>query len=210
MKNLLLYRENIFSQNGEDGVLKEILTRLEIKNGSFCEFGAWDGIHLSNTYNLVKENWSGVYIEGDSNKFKSLLETKEKHPNQLTCINKYVSTEGQDSLDSILKTTSLDSDFDVLSIDIDSYDYQVWRSLKHYNPKIVIIEINSGLGGEVLQIHTVDENDNVVLQGSSYASTLNLGKQKGYTCIYHYGNMIFLRNDLFSPDKFEYGNFNWF
>lgn len=36
-------------------------------------------------------------------------------------------------------------DFDILSIDIDSCNYQVWASIKEYSPKIVIIEVNSYL-----------------------------------------------------------------
>ena len=50
------YRKNFFSQNGEDGVISEILKRLNLKSKEkwCCEFGAWDGIHGSNTFNLVK------------------------------------------------------------------------------------------------------------------------------------------------------------
>lgn len=40
---LLSYRKNIHSQNGEDGILAEILWRLKISRGWFCEVGAWDG-----------------------------------------------------------------------------------------------------------------------------------------------------------------------
>ena len=50
------YRKNFFSQNGEDGVIQEILKRLKLnsKEKWCCEFGAWDGIHGSNTFNLIK------------------------------------------------------------------------------------------------------------------------------------------------------------
>ena len=50
------YKKNYYSQNGEDGIIKEILKRTRIhnkKNKWCCEFGAWDGKHGSNTYNLV-------------------------------------------------------------------------------------------------------------------------------------------------------------
>ena len=48
------HTSNVFSQNGEDGIIEEILNRLEIQTGWVCEFGAWDGIYLSNTFNLIK------------------------------------------------------------------------------------------------------------------------------------------------------------
>ena len=54
----LKYKKNFYSQNGEDGIILEVLKRLKIKNKELwcCEFGAWDGIHGSNTFNLVKNN----------------------------------------------------------------------------------------------------------------------------------------------------------
>lgn len=64
------YSFNIHSQNGEDGILKELLHRLNIHNGWVCEFGAWDGVHLSNTFNLVKQGFNAVYIESNSNRYK--------------------------------------------------------------------------------------------------------------------------------------------
>jgi len=43
-------RENLYSQHGEDGILRELLAALELSLGYFVEFGAWDGKHWSNTY----------------------------------------------------------------------------------------------------------------------------------------------------------------
>lgn len=207
MKDLLDFKKNVHSQNGEDGVIEEVLNRLNIKVGTFCEFGAWDGKHLSNTYKLVQEGWSGVYIEGDKEKFNSLLETAKLHHPNIVPINKFVETNGENTLDNILAETFLPKDFDLLSIDIDSFDYQVWDSFKNYSPKIVIIEINSGVRPPQEQIHTVISG-RVVHQGSSYVSTLKLGEQKGYFHVCHTGNMIFVRNDLVK-DQFSPGRFSW-
>jgi hypothetical protein len=48
MSPLLMFRENIHSQNGEDGIVAELLKRLKLNRsgGWVCEFGAWDGKHL--------------------------------------------------------------------------------------------------------------------------------------------------------------------
>ena len=44
------FKKNVFSQNGEDGIIEELIKRLEIKNLEVCEFGAWDGKLYSNTF----------------------------------------------------------------------------------------------------------------------------------------------------------------
>jgi hypothetical protein len=57
--SLSKYRKNYFSQNGEDGVLEEILSRLDIKSGWCVEFGAWDGKTFSNTFQrLSRPSWN--------------------------------------------------------------------------------------------------------------------------------------------------------
>ena len=58
--------------------------------------------------------------------------------------------DSSNSLDDLLKQTDIPNDFDILSIDIDTYDYQVWKSLKVYKSKIVIIEINSSVKVNIL------------------------------------------------------------
>ena len=76
MKNLSDYSDNTYSQYGEDGIIEEILNRIENKYSldNWCvEFGAWDGIYLSNTCRLIRErNFNAVLIEGDKNKVKEL------------------------------------------------------------------------------------------------------------------------------------------
>ena len=58
------YKQKFHSQWGEEGVILEILKRLEInpQNKWMCEFGAWDGKHLSNTFNLIKINNLKLYL----------------------------------------------------------------------------------------------------------------------------------------------------
>ena len=69
-------KKNIYSQNGEDGIIEYLLDKIEDKDYWCCEFGAWDGQHLSNTFNLVSNrNYNAVYIEGDESKYQDLLNT---------------------------------------------------------------------------------------------------------------------------------------
>lgn len=184
------YKKNIFSQNGEDGIILEILKRLRLSpnNKWCCEFGAWDGIHGSNTYNLVKNlNYKAVYIEGDKKKFQDLLNTARKLKSIIP-FNKFVSHKSSSpyTLDKILKKTKISKDFDILSIDIDSFDLAVWKSLKKYRPKIVIIEINSGLLPGIKQIHG---NSKI---GNSFTSTVEFAEKNKYQLVCHTGNCIFI------------------
>ena len=41
--NLTTFAKNIYSQNGEDGIIEELLKRLNIQKGWACEFGmGWE------------------------------------------------------------------------------------------------------------------------------------------------------------------------
>jgi len=207
-KNLIDYAFNRYSQNGEDGILEELCARLGITRGWCVEFGAWDGKHLSNTYNLLlKHGWQGVDIEGNSERYKDLLVTKAELGGRLHTICALVDVEGAKSLDKLLSTTPLPRDFDLLSIDIDSVDAQIWESLRDYRPKIVVIEGNSVLPPGILQLHSPPKHI-----GASFSSLVELGHKKKYHLVCHTGNCIFVAGELLekvdldaelikSPDK---------
>jgi hypothetical protein len=187
------FLRNDFSQNGEDGVLEELFRRLGICQGVLVEFGAWDGIHCSNTFRLISRNnkFKAFYIEGDAEHFQLLLKTKAKYPDKIVAISAFVQPQGSDSLDNILKHSAVPTDIDLLSIDVDSTDYQIWEGLVDYSPKIVVVEINSNIDPRIPYVHGQGTEP-----GSSFSSMLQLGTRKGYVCVCHTGNMIFVRKDL--------------
>jgi hypothetical protein len=134
-KQLTNFKKNIYSQSGEDGILKEIINRLGNKSDKVCcEFGASDGIHLSNTYNLIKnEDFKGILIE--SLKFDYVKMCKNIPDKKIIKLNLLVSDEGEHSLENILEKHKIKYDFDLLSIDIDGNDYYIFKSLVKYKPK---------------------------------------------------------------------------
>jgi hypothetical protein len=191
-RNLLAYRDDKYSQSGEDGIIEEICCRLGIKEGWFVEFGAWDGKHLSNTYYLLaNRGWQGVLIECDPEKYKALLHTKEAYPERLYTLCAMVGFEGESRLDSLLAKTPVPQTFELLSIDIDSYDWQVWNALERYSPRIVIIESNSAIPPGISQIHNPP-----ACYGASFTALVDLGRSKGYQLVCHTGNCFFVRDDL--------------
>ena len=86
------------SQFGEDDALKEILRQLDINSGLIsnyrwvCEFGAGNGKRISNTFQLVKNGFSAVYIEGNKERFFDLNKLAIEYPN-IHPINKFISSE---------------------------------------------------------------------------------------------------------------------
>ncbi|HVM47506.1 MAG TPA: hypothetical protein VMU04_05730 [Candidatus Acidoferrum sp.] len=186
------YRYNRHSQFGEDGIIEEICRRLGINEGWFAEFGAWDGKHFSNTYNLLaNKGWRGVMIECDPEKYKALLKTKASFPDRLHTLCAMVGFQGDSRLDCLLAKTPVPRNLDLLSIDIDSYDWQVWSALVEYEPRIVVIESNSLIPPGIHQVHNPP-----VSVGASFTALVELGKSKGYQIVCHTANCFFIRNEL--------------
>ena len=110
------FKKNIYSQHGEDGIIEEILSSLDDKlDKTCCEFGAWNGIYLSNCYNLIKnKNYSALLIEADKKKYKELC--KNIPDNKIIKLNKFVDFEGSNSLDNFLEENNFNINFDFLSM----------------------------------------------------------------------------------------------
>jgi hypothetical protein len=192
---LIKFRKNIYSQFGEDGILEQ--TFKKIKGNKWClEFGAWDGKHFSNTHNLIKnKGWKGVLIEPNSARFKDLCSTYQDNK-KVTCLKRFVSFQGRDSLDNILKETKIPLELDLLSIDIDGNDYHVWKFLKKYSPRIVVIEFNPTIPHDVEFVQTKDFGVN---QGTSLLYLMKLGKEKGYELIAATDTNAFFVRKIFYP-----------
>lgn len=195
-----MYKKNVFSQNGEDGIIEKLINifKIDASNELICEFGAADGIFYSNTFNLIKNyNTKALYIEGD-NTYYNKLEELSKEYTSIIPHKEYVNN----NLEEIFKMYDIDKDFLLLSIDIDGNDYNVWKSLINYHPRIVIIEVASGIIPPIKSIY--DKNKGTC---TSFMSMYELGISKGYELLCHTGNMIFIRNDLFKKYKFtKYNN----
>ena len=73
--NFKIYKKNIFSQFGEDGIIEEIFKRLsDVSDKRCCEFGAWNGKFLSNTCNLItNHNYEAILIEADKKNLMNLM-----------------------------------------------------------------------------------------------------------------------------------------
>lgn len=194
--NYYKYAKNVHSQNGEDGIIEKIFEKLNINDGYVCEFGAWDGIHLSNTYNIYKNNsdFIPILIESESDFFKKMEKTLSDIERKIT-LNKFVSPDinSENCLDNILESLGikdLKNKFRLLSIDIDSCDYEIWDSLKKYRPTVVVIEVNSSYPPP-------EEVYPCTPSGASAGIVNKLAKRKEYELVCHTGNLIFVVKEEF-------------
>jgi len=189
------FKSDVTSQWGEDGIIRRIFDVLPESSGWCVEFGAWDGKHFSNTYNLIaNENWSGVLIEANEEKFGELV---RNYAGNLAahCVNRFVDIEGENCLDNILSEIDIPKDFDLLSIDVDSCDYHVWESVKHFQPKLVIVEFNPSIPNDIFFVQDPNFEFN---HGNSLCALIELGKQKGYELIATTNtNGFFIRSTYF-------------
>ena len=169
------YANNItYSQNGEEGILIECLKRMKITTGHAVEIGANNGKWCSNTALLIEGGWSCKMVEGDFNLWKECAGNWKDNP-KVTCqcsmIDKY-------NINAFVDKTC-----DVLSIDTDGSDYEIFKALKT-KPKIVIIEIDS----PILPHDGGFNSDG----GAGYRIMAELGIEKGYFLLCHTGNLVFV------------------
>ena len=196
----LSYKKDVNSQNGEDGIIEFIFDKLQIKKGNFIEFGAWDGKHLSNCLKLIQEGWTGIYIEGDKDKYTTLSQNFGNHEG-ITTINKYVSYEINDNLDTIIDSSMHESkDFDFISIDVDGIDYNIFKAMNKYLPKVICIEVNAGhdpMYDKEIPVYIAKNN-----VGQSMYIICKEAENKGYFPLCYTGNLFLIKNeykDLFAP-----------
>lgn len=167
---------NVHSQYGEDGLIEYVLEHLPDCPRYFVEFGAWDGLHLSNCAHLAAQGWAGTFIEGDPARAQDAVRNYAQVP--AVCVKTaFVLPTGERSLDQLLRDTGCPREFGVLSIDIDGNDYHVWQHLSDYRPLVCIVEFNPTIP---VQVEFVQASDPAVNQGCSIAALHALAIAKGY------------------------------
>lgn len=194
MTSILSRKFNKYSQNGEDGIIEFIFQTLNIKNGYFVEFGAWDGKHLSNTYKLFEEGWKGIYIEGDKEKAK-VLKTSFQDCSQIICLEEYVGFSTNDNLDRLIENTKFkDIQFDFISIDVDGIDYFIFEKIEKYLPRVICIEVSSGHSPIYDKLIPLEYAKNNV--GQSIYIMSKLAEKKGYFPLCYTGNLFLVKNEF--------------
>jgi hypothetical protein len=143
------YEEKITSQNGEDGIIKKLISSIKQPNNTFLEIGWGDG-GANMTINLMKQGWGGVGIDQSTPLPGTTNYRNFKH------FQEYVYP---DTCNKYLNYVSTDCDF--FSLDIDSFDYDIAKKLLEvgFRPKTVCVEINAKFGpSAVASFPYIDKN----------------------------------------------------
>ena len=195
--SLLYYYGNKHSQCGQDGILAEIFRRINIQNGVFIEFGAWDGIHLSNCRYLYEKGWNGLFIEADKEKFKSLQATYSSDAG-ISLANAMVGAPSRGvaghTLIDILHQGKIDPNIiSFVSIDVDGVDLEIFQEMG-FSPPVVLIEGGFNFSPHLTQAIPSTAAWNNLQQ--PLAVIVNTAKEIGYTPVCYFQDTYFVRTDL--------------
>jgi hypothetical protein len=191
---------NNTSQFGQDGIIEKIFEVIGTSNKMCCEFGAWDGLHYSNTFQLISQRgWTGFLIEGQEVRCKQIIANHNGNSN-VHAINSWVHFDGDNSIDAILHRHGADANIDLMVIDVDGVDYHVWESMNDIRPRVVAIEFNGVIPNDVVFIQ---DRDWTITQGASLLALQELGRDKGYELVAVQGDAFFVQRELFSLFEIE-------
>ena len=188
LDDLADHEDRVYSQGGEDGVLRRIFEVIGVAHRRYVEFGAWDGKHLSNTANLrLHHGWQGLLMEGSERADESLVRREFVHA---------------ENVNALFAKYAVPRDFDLLSIDIDGNDYWVWKAIEPYAPRVVVVEYNIFFGLDQALTIAYDPDhvwDETKYHGASLAAFVKLAHEKGYSLVHTDSwvpNAFFVRDAL--------------
>ena len=136
-----LPRVRLFSNFDEELILRRYINEL-LPPGhghTAVDLGAGDGVRHSNTHALFSHGWRGLAVDADTARFYRLARNYRNDPQVFTCR----CLVRPQSVVNLLRAYEVPEEFEVLSLDIDSYDYWVLDALLgSFRPRLIVTEIN--------------------------------------------------------------------
>jgi len=204
------FGRKVYSQGDEDGILAELLTRLELgaSNGVLIEFGVENGLQ-SNTHWLLRQGFRTVWLEFSDQHVKGIRRFFGDYLTDGRLVVAHEKVE-VDTIDARLTALAAGRPVLMLSIDVDGNDYWLWERVTSIQPAIVVVEYNATFPPPVaiVQEHASEfRKAKTDYWGASLSALWKLGQRKGYTlvgCGVTGVNAFFVRNDLVTPGRFPY------
>ena len=192
IKSINQFEKKLYSQNGEDGIINAIFTKIGLTNKFFVEFGVGNGTECNTRYLREQKNWTGLMMDGHEN------------PPENVKIE-FITAE---NIQHLFDKYNVPKEFDLLSIALDFNDFWVWNAIKEYKPRVVIVKYNSTIPFSKSKVVKYDSQgawDGTNFFGASLTAMIELGKAKGYTlvgCDNRGINAFFVADDLID-DHFD-------
>jgi hypothetical protein len=128
-----------FSNFDEDPIIRELLSKIQLRHRFAVDIGAGDGETMSNSYSLFKSGWEGIAAEWDGLRFAKLAYRYSGFPGA-RLIRARVTP---DNVLDLLAASGAPKEFGFLNLDIDGYDHYVLENLLGaYRPSLICAEIN--------------------------------------------------------------------
>lgn len=180
------YSKKGVSQSGENIVIDTIFKNIGTIDKYLVDFGAGDGVTLSNTAHLIKDNWRGLRMDADNGGNEAVMKEFINPANIIELFQKY----------------KVPFNFDFLSIDLDSCDFQLLQAiLPTYKPRVICAEYNPYFAPD--ESKYLQYREDYVWDGTTrYGFSLCAGKRlmalHDYSIIYNHKflNLFFIRNDV--------------
>jgi len=180
-----------FSQNGEDGLLLGLLDILGLENSSrtYVEFGVESGVQCNTRILRESLGFRGLSMDGG-------------HENMQINLQQEFITES--NIVSLFEKYNVPGDVDVLSVDVDMFDFWILSRILQdgrYRPRIIIVETNPTLcvstykreykrmNSIPLTVAHPTQTNQTVWDGTRYAGAnpkafQQLGSKYGYDMLY--------------------------
>lgn len=199
-KHLARFEHQVFSQNGEDGILAEIFRRIGTADKTFLEVAAGSGLE-NNTVYLLTQGWRGWWVEGGE---RYLAKIKRRLPTpladgRLQLIPRFVTAE---NITPLLRAAGVPREIDLFSLDIDRNTYYIWQALPWLRPRVMVVEYNGFYPADAdwkVEYQPDKMWNETTYMGASLKAYELLGRQLGYClvgCELTGTNAFFVRADL--------------
>lgn len=205
IKNLDEVEFQVFSQRGEDGIIQYILSKIEVPNKIFVEFGVEDYTESNTRFLLINNNWQGLVLDGCPNNIKFIKSDFIYWKYDLVAKHSFIT---KDNINQLIADYTTIEDIGLLSVDIDGNDYWVLEAINVIKPRILICEYNSVFGKQPLSVPYQSDfvrskaHYSELYFGASLGAFCYLAEKKGYDFIGTSScgvNAYFVRKDLSSP-----------
>ncbi|ETI49874.1 hypothetical protein F442_06485 [Phytophthora nicotianae P10297] len=187
----------IYSQNGEDGIIRKIFRHVGTKSKSYVEFGTENGQECNTRLLRQIHGWKGLLMDS-----RHEDESIELH-------REFITRENFMPLLTEKYRRLVPQDLDLLSIDVDFNDFWLLNAvdLTRVSPRVIIVEVNAHIPPNEARTVQYDDSEDgsgswdgfSAYFGGSVAAFYHWGARNGYSLVYcesHGVNCFFVRNDV--------------